>query len=98
MYASAVGRLMYAIVCTRLDLSQAVNMVSRYIHDPDKSYWEAVRWILRYIRGTVDVGLVFEKDDHDKQECTGYVDSNYAGILTSAGLLHGMCLPCHRHL
>jgi len=33
-YASAVGGLMYAMVCTRPDLSQAVNMISRYIHDP----------------------------------------------------------------
>jgi len=98
LYASVVGNFMYAIVWTRLDLSQAMSMVSRYMHDLDKGYWEAVRWILRYIRGTVDVGLVFEKDDHGKQECTGYVESNYAGILTSADLLHDMCLPCHRHL
>jgi len=61
-YASAIGSLMYAMVCTRSDLSQAVSMVSRYMHDPGKSHCEAVRWILRYIKGTVDVGLVFEKD------------------------------------
>ena len=36
-----------------------------------------MRWILRYIKCTVDVGLIFEKDDHNKQECTGYVDSDY---------------------
>ena len=33
-YASAVGSLMYAMVCTRPDLSQTVSMVSKYIHDP----------------------------------------------------------------
>ena len=32
-YASAVGILMYAVMCTRHDLSQAVSMVSRYMHD-----------------------------------------------------------------
>jgi len=37
-YASAVGNLMYAIVCTRPDLLQAVNMVSRYMHDLDKGH------------------------------------------------------------
>ena len=41
--------------------------------------WEAVKWVLRYIMGTIDVGLVFEKDSIGKQECIGYVDSNYAG-------------------
>ena len=42
-YASAVGSLMYVMVCTRLDLSQAVSMVSRYMHDPGRGHWEAVR-------------------------------------------------------
>jgi len=45
-YASAVGSLTIAIVCTRLDLSQDVSMVSRYMQDPGKSYWEVVKWIL----------------------------------------------------
>ena len=38
-----------------------------------------MRWILRYIKGTVDVGLIFKKDVGGKYECTGYVDSDYAG-------------------
>ena len=55
-YFSAVGSLMYAIVYTGSDLSQVVSMVSRYMYDPGKDHWEAVRWILWYIKGTVDVG------------------------------------------
>ena len=74
LYSSELGSLMYAIVYTRLDLSQAVSMISRYMHDPGKGHWEAMRWILRYIKGTIDVGLIFEKDEHGKPECTWYVD------------------------
>ena len=37
-YASAVGSLMYAMVCTRPDISQAVSMVSRYMHNPGKNH------------------------------------------------------------
>ena len=37
-YASAVDSLMYAMVCTRPDLSQAASMVSRYMHDPDRGH------------------------------------------------------------
>ena len=48
------------------DLSQAISMVSRYIHDPDKGHWEAVKWVLRYIKGTIDIGLVFKKDSTGK--------------------------------
>jgi len=42
-YSSAVGSLMYAIVCTRLDLSHAVTVVSCYMHNPGKDHWEAVK-------------------------------------------------------
>jgi len=76
-YVSAADSVMYTMVRTRLDLSQAVSMISRYMHDPDRDHWEVVRWILRYIKGTVDVVLVFEKNIGDKQECRGYVNSDY---------------------
>ena len=53
---------MYAMVCTRLALSQAVSMVCRYMHDSGRDYWEAVKWILCYIKNIIDVSLMFEKD------------------------------------
>ena len=77
-YASAIGSLMYAMMCTKPNLSQAVSMVSRYMHDPSRGHWEAVKWILRYIKGTIDIGLIFKKDVTGKQKCIGYVDSDYA--------------------
>jgi len=40
-----------------------------------------VKWILRYIKGTIDIGLVFKKGVTGKQECFGYVDSDYTGDL-----------------
>ena len=39
LYASLVGSLMYAMVCTQLDISQSVSMVSHYMHDPGKGHW-----------------------------------------------------------
>lgn len=80
-YANAVGALMYAMVCTRPDISHAVSMVSRYMHNPGKEHWQAVRWILRYLHGTVDVGLRFERNKTSGQHLVGYVDSDYAGDL-----------------
>ncbi|KAH9733971.1 hypothetical protein KPL71_017220 [Citrus sinensis] len=75
-YASVVGSLMYVMVCTRPDISQAVSMVSRYMHNPGKNQWLTVKWILRYLYGTVDVGLLFKKDCG--QQCVGYCDSDFA--------------------
>ncbi|KAG8478359.1 hypothetical protein CXB51_028117 [Gossypium anomalum] len=49
-YSSAMGSLMYATVCSRPDLSYAVNAVSKYMANLDKEHWKAVQWILRYLR------------------------------------------------
>lgn len=45
-YASVVGSLIYVMVCTRPEISQAISMVSRYMHNPGKDYWNVVKWIL----------------------------------------------------
>ena len=65
----------------KADLSQVVSMVRRYMHDSGRRSWEAVKWILRCIKGTIDIGLVFKKDFTGKQKCIRYVDSDYAGDL-----------------
>ena len=62
-YSNAVGNLMYAMVCTRPNISQAVAIVSKYMHNPSKGNWQVVKWILQYIQKTVDVDLLFERDD-----------------------------------
>ncbi|KAM1399624.1 hypothetical protein ACFX2F_027020 [Malus domestica] len=82
-YANVVGSLMYAMVCTRPDISQAVSIVSRYMHNPGKGHWQAVKWILPYILGTVDVGLLFQQDKVTGQCVVGYVDSDYAVALST---------------
>ena len=58
-YASTVGSLLYAMVCTRPDISHAVGVVSRYMNNPGKEHWMAVKWILRYLKGTTNQELCF---------------------------------------
>ena len=62
-YSSAVGSLMYAMVCSRLDLSYAMSLVGRYMSNPGKKHWKAVQWIFRYLRGTTDSYLKFGRID-----------------------------------
>jgi hypothetical protein len=76
-YASAVGSLMYAMVCTRPDIAQAVGVVSRYMANPGREHWQAVKWILRYLRGTCGVRILYGRGDG--RGLTGYCDSDYAG-------------------
>ncbi|XP_062085360.1 secreted RxLR effector protein 161-like [Humulus lupulus] len=80
-YASGVGSLMYAMVCARPDLAQAMCIVSKFISNPGESHWEALKWILRYIKDTLDVGLIYDSSFTNKDEVVGYVDSDYAGCL-----------------
>ena len=42
-YASAVGSLMYAMLCTRPDICFAVGMVSRYQSNPGQAHWKALK-------------------------------------------------------
>ena len=56
-----------------------------------------MKWIIRYIKGTIDIGLLFKEDVTDKQECIGYVDSDYAGTSTNADPQRDMCLHCPKH-
>jgi len=57
---------LYAMVCTRHDLSQAISVLRRYLHDLGRGHWEVVTWILHYIKGIIDVDLMFEKDTRSK--------------------------------
>ncbi|KAE8675966.1 hypothetical protein F3Y22_tig00111640pilonHSYRG00200 [Hibiscus syriacus] len=75
-YASAIGSLMYAMICTRPDIAHVVGAVSKYMNNPGKVHWEAVKWILRYLRGTTNKALCFKGGD---TILTGYVDADLAG-------------------
>nr|GEW86253.1 retrovirus-related Pol polyprotein from transposon TNT 1-94 [Tanacetum cinerariifolium] len=76
-YSSAIGSLMYAMVYTRPDLARVVSVMSRYIHNPGKMHWEAVKCILRYLIGTSNIRLSFEKGRASPNEVVGYVDSDF---------------------
>ncbi|XP_016673328.1 uncharacterized mitochondrial protein AtMg00810-like [Gossypium hirsutum] len=56
-YRSIVGSLQY-LCHTRPDISYSVNKVAQYMQNPRYSHWVAVKRILRYLRGTLDYGLV----------------------------------------
>ncbi|KAL0451880.1 UNVERIFIED_CONTAM: Retrovirus-related Pol polyprotein from transposon TNT 1-94 [Sesamum latifolium] len=71
---------MYAMVCTRPDLAHTVSQVCKYMSKPGRHHWEAVKWIFRYLKGTVGHGIIFGSQQNDPL-VVGYVDSDYAGDL-----------------
>ena len=79
-YALAIGSLIYAMVCTRPDIAHVVGVVSRYMSRPGKQHWEAVKWILRYLRGSTNTCLYFIGASLKLQ---GYVDADLASDIDS---------------
>ena len=79
-YALVIGSLMYAMVCTRPNIAHVVGVVSIFMSRSGKQHWEAVKWILRYLRGSLDTYLCFTGASLKLQ---GYVDSDFAGDIYS---------------
>ena len=80
-YALAVGSLMYAQTCARLDIIFAVGMLGKYQSNPRIDHWKATKKVMRYLRGTKDYMLTFKRSNHLK--VIGYFDSDFAGCVDS---------------
>ena len=57
--ASIVGNIMYTMVCSRSDLAYAASMISRFMSNLGKKHWNAVKWVLRFLKGSTDVGILY---------------------------------------
>ena len=75
-----MGSLLYLSTWTRPDISYAVNNVAKFCSKPTQQHWIAVKRIMRYLKGTINAGLRYNKGTADP-ECTGFSDSDWAGDL-----------------
>jgi hypothetical protein len=93
LYSDVVGNLMYTMICTRPDLAHVVSVVSKFMHNPGKEHWNAVKWILRYLKGTSHFGLLFNKNSVKEIGVMGFVegfiDSDFAGDLDKRRSISG---------
>eukprot|EP00253_Pinus_taeda_P034144 PITA_34144 len=82
-YVSAVGSLMYAMVCTRLDIAHAVGVLSRFMSKPGKEHWTSMKRVFRYLCGTSDYGLCYQGRLRLNRvlDICGFVDADWAGDL-----------------
>ncbi|KAK1574554.1 hypothetical protein QYE76_016334, partial [Lolium multiflorum] len=74
-YASAVGSIMYAMLCTRPDIAHVVSLTSRYQSDPGMEHWTAVKNILKYLKRTKDMFLCYGGDQ--ELVVTSYTDASW---------------------
>eukprot|EP00253_Pinus_taeda_P032790 PITA_32790 len=82
-YASAVGRLMYAMVYTRPGIAHVVGILSMFISKPGKKHGTIVKRVFRYLSGTSDYGLCYRgRPGLDRVlDICGFVDEYWAGDL-----------------
>lgn len=80
---SLLGCLTYISVCTRPDISFAVNIISRYIHKNNKQIWASLLRILSYLKGTVDLKLTYTRSNGKVSVLEAYPDAGFAGDIDS---------------
>ncbi|XP_019103192.3 secreted RxLR effector protein 161-like [Beta vulgaris subsp. vulgaris] len=78
MYRQLVGSLIY-LTLTRPHIAYAVSVISRFMQKPMKRHLEVVHRILRYAKGTIDYGILYNNDK--EFEVVGYCDAEYVGDL-----------------
>jgi hypothetical protein len=104
-YAEAVGCLIYASVRTRPDITVALQDVARFTKNPGRVHWTAVKRILRYLKGTINMGLRYEKRlyghknkitmvtytdaDHASDHATSTSKSGYIILLNGGPVIYG---------
>ncbi|GJT35747.1 retrovirus-related pol polyprotein from transposon TNT 1-94 [Tanacetum coccineum] len=76
LYCDMIGSLMY-LTSNRLDLNHAICLCARYQAKPTKKHLQAVKWIFRYLNGTINMGLWYSKDTD--MSLTTYADADHAG-------------------
>ncbi|XP_059285110.1 secreted RxLR effector protein 161-like [Lycium ferocissimum] len=94
-YLSAIGALMYLANATRPDIAFSVNLLARYSSSPTRRHWNGVKHILRYLKGTSDMGLFYT--NKGSTDLVGYADASYLSDLHKARSQTGIftCGTCY---
>uniref|UniRef100_A0ACD5WHZ8 Uncharacterized protein n=1 Tax=Avena sativa TaxID=4498 RepID=A0ACD5WHZ8_AVESA len=87
-YQRLVGRLIY-LSHTRPDIAFAVSLVSQFMHNPQNHHLDAVKRILRYLKGCPGKGLLYTSNGNLQVEC--YTDADWAGSLDDRRSTSGYC-------
>ena len=75
-YYSMVGSVMFTMVSTRPNISHTISVLNRFMSNLEKEHWLGMKWLLRFLKGILDVRLVYEKRGKSIW-LEGYADSDY---------------------
>ena len=78
-YQSLIGALLWLSTATRPDIAYATNQLARYLTNPGHSHFVAAKRVLRYLKGTQELGLRYSRSEFNGNVLTAYCDSDFAG-------------------
>lgn len=87
LYQKAIGSCIYLMISSRPDISFAVSHLARFMTKPRQVHWLAIRRVFRYLKGTLDRKLTYQKDG--VAEPVGYADASFAPDLTDCRSVMG---------
>ena len=89
LYQSAIGSLLYLCTKTRPDLTFSVCHLAKFCQNPTQNHWTGVKRIFRYLKGTLDLGISYDRSNLNS--CIGYSDSDWAGDRDDRKSTSGYC-------
>ena len=89
-YREIVGSLIYAMTCTRPDISWIVSKLSQTLASPKAENLVAAKHVLRYLKGTLDYELCFKKSD-ENLNLIAFSDSDWASSVEDRRSTTGYC-------
>ena len=90
-YREIVGSLVYAMTCSRPDLTWIITKLSQHLARPTQADWMIITHVLRYIKGTLNQKLTFRKSQNGPLQLLGHSDSDWASSKDDRKSITGYC-------
>jgi hypothetical protein len=88
LYRGLIDNLQY-LTASRPDILFAVSILSRFMHSPRETHFIAAKRILRYIKGTIDLGIFYPRSSEGTVELRDYTDSDWGGCVDDSRSISG---------
>ncbi|WJZ84189.1 hypothetical protein VitviT2T_003804 [Vitis vinifera] len=92
LYRSLIGSLLY-LTTIRPDILFAVSVLSMFMHSPSEKHFSATKRVLRYIKGTIALGVQFSKSAEGDLKLLGYSDNDWGVVLMIQEVLQDTYSP-----
>jgi len=89
VYRGIIGALQY-LSFIRPDIAFSMNKVTQFMQAPTNEHWSAVKWILRYLKSTIQYNIFLFR--HSSVHLTAYTDADWVGSIDDQKFISGYCV------